>query len=217
VLFVDDEPAVHRSIVRALRGTRLEVLAADCARDALGIMREHHVDVLVSDIDMPGMNGLELMKHARGEFPATLRVLLTGNATLPRTMEAINDGEVCRFLAKPFERDGLLDALGALAAKIQEQRRGGEAEAHATRRRELEAWAEAMFPGCLAIARNGAAEVIVDPPPEHVALLDRDCYPRLVPGEGSIPPASGGRHPLGGSTPSTRPTDAPVQRSERPA
>ncbi len=171
VLFVDDEPAVLRSIVRALRGSSFEVLAADGAADALALMRERHIDVLVTDIDMPGMSGLELVKLARREFPATLRMLLTGAGTMARTLEAINEGEVYRFFSKPFDFELFQATMRGLVNRLERLRRDGEAEARAARRKELHQWIEQTFPGTFEIARGDDGAIVVDPSPEDWALL----------------------------------------------
>jgi DNA-binding NtrC family response regulator len=173
VLFVDDDPAVLRSIVRALRGSPFEVLAADGAAEALAILRERHVDVLVSDIDMPEMTGLELIKIVRREFPSTLRMLLTGAGSFARTLEAINEGEVYRFFAKPFDFEIFQETMRGLVDRIARLRRDGEIEARASRRSELHRWIEAAFPGTLAFARNDEGEVLVQPSQEDLALLDQ--------------------------------------------
>src|ERR1700722_12887424 len=94
ILFVDDEPPLPPSIARALLGSPFDVLSANGAAEALALMRKRTGDVLVSDIDMPGMSGLDLVAVVRSEFPATLRMVLTGAGTMARTLEAINDGEV---------------------------------------------------------------------------------------------------------------------------
>jgi DNA-binding NtrC family response regulator len=172
VLFVDDEPAILRAIVRALRGSSFEVLAADSAEDALALMRARGVDVLVSDIDMPGMSGLELVKLVRREFPATLRMLLTAAGTMTRTLEAINEGEVHRFFTKPFDFELFRATMRSLVERIEKLRRDGELDARAARRAEFYRWVEEVFPGTLDVVRNEAGEVVIDPPAEDLQLLD---------------------------------------------
>jgi DNA-binding NtrC family response regulator len=173
VLFVDDEPAILHAIVRALRGSPFEVLTVDSAAAALARMRESSVDVLVTDIDMPEMSGLELVKLVRREFPATVRIVLTGAATMGRTLEAINEGEVHRFFGKPFDLD-LFDAtLRGLVERIRRLRREGELETRKMRRDELYRWVEHAFPHTLDLVRDESGRVVIDPPVEDVQLLDR--------------------------------------------
>jgi DNA-binding NtrC family response regulator len=177
VLFVDDEPAIRRAIVRALVGSAYEVLVAESAEHALVLMRARSVDVLVSDIDMPGMSGLDLLKIVRREFPATVRMLLTGAGTLPRTLEAINEGEVHRFFTKPFDLALFSATMSGLIERIARLRRDHEREAQAARRDELFRWVEATFPGTLSVARNASGEVVVEVSHEDLAMLGSS--PRL--------------------------------------
>ncbi len=71
---------------------------------------------------MPGMSGLELVKIVRREFPATLRMLLTGAGTMDRAIEAINEGEVHRFFTKPFDFELFLATMKRLAERIEKLR-----------------------------------------------------------------------------------------------
>jgi DNA-binding NtrC family response regulator len=162
VLFVDDEPAILRSIARVLSRSKVEVFTAEGAAAGLELLRSRRVDVLVSDIDMPGMNGLELLRIVRREHPSTLRMLLTGHATFERALHAINEGEVIRFFTKPFDAELFRRTLDALADRIARSRREGDAELVRSRTAELEAWVEATFPGALAVARGPGGDVEID-------------------------------------------------------
>jgi len=162
VLFVDDEPAILRAIKRTLQNVPLEVLTASDGRAALTLLDERRIDVLVSDIDMPGMNGLELLALARRHHPTTLRMLLTGQSTLDRALQAINEGEVVRIFPKPFAPDAFRAALESLAHRVTQLRRDGEDSARLARRREMLQWLEGRFPGTTAVATNEAGDVLLD-------------------------------------------------------
>jgi DNA-binding NtrC family response regulator len=163
LLFVDDEPAVTRAIARAIAArTGFEVLTASSGEEALRILKTQSVDVLVSDIDMPVMNGLELVRTARREHPTTLRILLTGAGTMDRAVNAINEGEVVRFFAKPFDPDAFGRALGDLGERILMLRRERHAEAQRARCKELFDWIERCYPGTLDFPRNESGEVVID-------------------------------------------------------
>jgi DNA-binding NtrC family response regulator len=163
VLFVDDEPAVTRAIARTIvTRTGFDVLTASCAQEALEILRSRSVDVLVSDIDMPVMNGLELVRIARRDFPTTLRILLTGAGTMDRAVNAINEGEVVRFFAKPFDVETFTRALGDLGERILMLRRERHAEAQRERCQELFDWIEERYPGTLDFERDASGAVVID-------------------------------------------------------
>lgn len=101
VLFVDDEPNITRSIKYILRKEAYEVLSANSADEALNMLEQKPVDVVISDEHMPGMSGTKLLSIIKQEYPHTVRIIMTGNASLETAVAAINEGEIYRFLIKP--------------------------------------------------------------------------------------------------------------------
>lgn len=101
VLLVDDDVRVTEALVRALRNEPWQFVTAASGTDALAILESTPVDVIVSDERMPGMAGSEFLAHARNRWPATVRIILSGQASLDAAVRAINEGEVFRFLLKP--------------------------------------------------------------------------------------------------------------------
>ena len=162
MLFVDDEEAVLRAIARVLSGGAFEVLTTSHPTDALRMLGEREIDVLVSDIDMPEMNGLDLLRAAQREHPRVLRMLLTGSATLDRALHAINEGEVVRFFTKPFRAELFRLAMDALAERIASGRRQQAESVRTARQRELHRWLDARFPGLLELTRTADGEVVLD-------------------------------------------------------
>jgi len=162
ILFVDDEPKVLKAIERSLATAACEVLTAPGAREALAILDARPVDLLVSDIDMPGMSGLELVKLARARHPATIRMLLTGRGTLEKAIASINEGEVLRFFTKPFDVRLFRRTLLSLVERIDRLRREGVERAREARRAQLLAWMAARFPGSTEVARDERGELILD-------------------------------------------------------
>jgi DNA-binding NtrC family response regulator len=101
VLLVDDEPNVSSALKRALMHEPFEFLSATSGEQALEIMAEHPVHVVVADEQMPGMQGSQLLAIVRRRYPRVVRFILSGQATLESAVRAINDGEVHRFFLKP--------------------------------------------------------------------------------------------------------------------
>ena len=116
ILFVDDESNVIQSMKRQLR-KRFPMKTALSGDEALRkIKEEGPFAVIVSDMRMPGMNGIELLKKVKNLYPDTVRIMLTGNADQETAIEAVNSGEIFRFLTKPCSTAVLVPAL-ALAQR----------------------------------------------------------------------------------------------------
>jgi two-component system, probable response regulator PhcQ len=101
VLLVDDEPYVTEALARALRREPFEFLTATSGEEAHNILKRTHVDVVISDEQMPGMSGVEFLSIIRRQFPRTIRMILSGQASLEAAVRAINEGGVHRFFLKP--------------------------------------------------------------------------------------------------------------------
>jgi response regulator RpfG family c-di-GMP phosphodiesterase len=106
VLCVDDEPFVVASLSRLLRH-EYNVITATSGEQALQIVMQQRIDVLVSDQRMPGMKGVDLLKRVRDVSPATMRILLTGYADLNAIVDSVNEGEVFRYITKPWKNEVL--------------------------------------------------------------------------------------------------------------
>ena len=116
LLFVDDERRVLTSM-RAMFRRDYEVLLANSGQEAIDLLRDHSVDVIVSDQRMPGMTGVEVLKAVKRLAPNAMRILLTGYADLQAIEASINEGEVFRYLTKPCPSEQLKEAIG-LAAEV---------------------------------------------------------------------------------------------------
>lgn len=111
ILIVDDEIEILAAMQRNLRNDYL-VTVAKGAKEALEIINSSApFAVILSDFKMPEMNGLELLRIVKSNFPDTIRVLLTGYADLDLSIKAINDGYVFRFLTKPVEFEVIKQTL----------------------------------------------------------------------------------------------------------
>jgi C4-dicarboxylate-specific signal transduction histidine kinase len=110
VLFVDDEPE-NLTVFEAACADRFSVLIASSALQALELLRQHPVSVLIADQRMPFMTGLELLERVRLEFPEIVRMLVTAYTDVKTAMDAINRGQVRRYLSKPWDHDELLTTI----------------------------------------------------------------------------------------------------------
>jgi response regulator RpfG family c-di-GMP phosphodiesterase len=111
VLLVDDEESILNSLRRLLRGQPYEVLLATSGAQALEIMALEPVDLVMSDARMPNMDGATLLAHIHQHYPDTLRILLTGYVDLTTIVKAINEGQIDRYISKPWHDEELLLTL----------------------------------------------------------------------------------------------------------
>jgi two-component system, probable response regulator PhcQ len=125
ILLVDDEPNVTEALKRAFRREPYELLTATSGAAALELLQRERVEVVVSDEQMPGMCGSEFLSRVRQQFPHTIRMILSGQASLEAAVRAINEGEVYRFFLKPCNPTDLMFTIQqALTHKrLEEQSR----------------------------------------------------------------------------------------------
>lgn len=120
-LFVDDDERILNAL-RALFRNDYEVLTAASGAKALELLEQHDVAIVVSDQRMPEMTGVELLREVRKHAPRTVRLLLTGYSDLAAMVGSINEGEVFRFVKKPWDNDEIREVMAeatALAMKVR--------------------------------------------------------------------------------------------------
>lgn len=119
ILLVDDEERILRSLGMLLR-MHYQVFATSDGHEALDILRREKIHVLISDQRMPVMTGTELLRQAREIAPDTIRILLTGYADADAAVAAVNEGEIFRYINKPWGPKELRDTI-AQAVGIAQQ------------------------------------------------------------------------------------------------
>lgn len=110
ILLVDDEERILRSLGMLLR-MHYQVFATSDGYEALAILQREKIHVLISDQRMPIMTGTELLREARKVAPDTVRILLTGYADADSAVAAVNDGEIFRYISKPWGPKELRDTI----------------------------------------------------------------------------------------------------------
>jgi response regulator RpfG family c-di-GMP phosphodiesterase len=106
IMIVDDEPANLRTLLRLFRQD-YQIVTAESGPDALALLQQHDVALLISDQRMPGMSGIELMKKTVAVRPQMVKILLTGYTDVESLIESINCGLVYRYITKPWNNDDL--------------------------------------------------------------------------------------------------------------
>ena len=116
VLCVDDEPNILSSLRRMLSLEGFQVSTADSGAAALAHMAKEPADVVISDLQMPQMNGAELLAQIHQQWPRTMRLMLTGASDMTAAVEAINKGEIYRYVAKPWNDEELISTIQSALA-----------------------------------------------------------------------------------------------------
>lgn len=113
VLLVDDEPNILNSYKRTLRKA-FDIDVASSGDEALKLIAQgKKYAVIVTDMQMPNMNGLELLKRVKELLPDTVRIMLTGNSDQGTAVNAVNIGDVFRFICKPCDGDTLINTISS--------------------------------------------------------------------------------------------------------
>ena len=126
LLLVDDEENILRSLVRQLRGEGYRILTATGGAEALQILAANEVHVILSDQRMPAMSGSEMLSHAKELYPDTVRMVLSGYSDLASVTDAINRGNIYRFLFKPWDDDLLRENIREAFDRYELGRKGAQ-------------------------------------------------------------------------------------------
>lgn len=105
VLFVDDEPSILSAISRATSEEHFTAIFVKSGQEALRIFEERPISVIVTDMRMPGMDGLALLKIIREKYPSTVRMVLSGYTQLSQVLVTVNQGEIFQFIPKPWQME----------------------------------------------------------------------------------------------------------------
>lgn len=107
LLLVDDEASILSALRRLLRPLGYRILTAEGGQAGLELLAAEPVDLVISDMRMPVMDGAQFLEQVRARSPETIRILLTGYADISSTIAAINKGEIYRYIAKPWDDNDL--------------------------------------------------------------------------------------------------------------
>lgn len=133
ILFVDDEQSVLNALRRALRKEGYEMIFSTDPEEALRTIGERQVDIVVSDHLMPNMTGIEFLSLVSRLHAQVFRIVLTGQADVNMAITAINEGQVNRFMTKPWDDGELKTVLRQAAKELVIRRRMEEAQKQGAR------------------------------------------------------------------------------------
>jgi len=174
ILFIDDETNILRALERVFFDDDYEILTACSAGEALEILsRLSPIQVVVSDYRMPQMNGVELLRTVREKWPETVRAVLSGYADTEAIVSAINDGQIYRFIPKPWNDVELRMTIAAAVKQYQRlQKEIHYAESMQQKIDDLER-ENSFLVQRIAVSADGIApEEILDNLPAGIMVLD---------------------------------------------
>ena len=119
IAFIDDEPRILRSLKMHFRQSHDVFITTD-ASELMKYVSEHDVQVVISDQRMPDKQGTEVLRDIKAASPNTLRILLTGYADLNAVIDSVNEGEIYRYITKPWQNDELKQIVNK-ATEIAQQ------------------------------------------------------------------------------------------------
>ena len=162
VLFVDDDPVTLEMLKRSLREEGYLVLTAFSPDQALEIMKEQPVDLIVSDEIMSGMNGTELLAMVRNLYPETIRIILTGHPDTEVITKAVTDGGVYRFFTKPWNRIDLIVTIRQALAQKRLAEKHSSLEAKYRNQTEILEKLEKQHPGITRLDTDEDGVIVID-------------------------------------------------------
>lgn len=161
LLIVDDEDGVRRALTRALRADGYRMLTASSGEEGMRVLESEPVQLVLSDHRMGALSGIQFLHQVRERWPDTLRILLTGYADLQMAIDAINQGELYRFLTKPWEDLDLRQAIRLGFERLDLSRENQRLrDTVADQQRHL-AKLERQFPGIASVNRDAGGAVVV--------------------------------------------------------
>jgi two-component system, probable response regulator PhcQ len=175
ILIVDDESHVIAALKRSLMDDCYQITGATSGEEALQHMGQQRFKVVISDERMPGMGGAEFLSIVCGRYPETIRIILTGHASIEATMKAVNSGEIYRFFTKPWDDIELRLALRTAIEKYdleEENRRLLRTVKHQSQ--ELR-YLENHFPGISQVRKDSRGAILIDLSDDELAAIVTEC------------------------------------------
>jgi len=106
ILFVDDEENILKSLRRGLIDEPYKTLFANSAKEALEILEQEKIHILVTDMRMPEMGGLDLLRIVKKKYPDIVKIVLSGYTQVTTLLTAINQGDIHKYITKPWDLEG---------------------------------------------------------------------------------------------------------------
>lgn len=179
ILVVDDDPAFISLVKEAFRMEPYKLLAAFSALEAMELLAKEPVDIVLSDDIMPGMCGSEFLAIVRRLYPKTVRIMLTGYASLEAAIRSINEGEIYRFLRKPCNIFDLAITIRTALRKKEQIKENQMMIQMARKKCESLESLERGYPGITTIRKGGRNEILLNEETGELKILMDECRASL--------------------------------------
>lgn len=166
VLIVDDEENVCHALRRSLRKEGYELIFGHEPAEGLELLKKQPVDMVISDHLMPNMTGLDFLKLVRERYPDAMRLMLTGHADMQTAVDAINHGNIYRFLTKPWDDTELKVTLFLAFEQLDLERENRRLLAMVRRQFDFIKRLEVEHPGIGHVVRDEDGAILIDEAPE---------------------------------------------------
>lgn len=161
LLLVDDEENVRNALRRSLRKENYIVHTAAGPHEGLDLLKQHAIDVVISDHLMPKMTGLEFLRLVHDRHPDVGRIMLTGHADMETAIKAINEGEIYRFLQKPWDDVEMKVVVHLALEHVELERENRKLLAAVRRQAEFIHDLEGKYPGISSVVRDAEGAIIL--------------------------------------------------------
>ncbi|MBW2703675.1 MAG: response regulator [Deltaproteobacteria bacterium] len=162
ILFVDDDPNILKALQRTMHKEPYDCYFAEGPKEALDVLHREDISLLVSDHYMPDMDGLTFLKKIRDSDPQVVRVLMTGAPELDLAIKAINEGEVYRFLTKPWNDVDLRITIRQLMDFIDLRRENQSLMDTVRRQRDFIDNLSKDHPDIFDVKRDASGAIVID-------------------------------------------------------
>ncbi|GFO56756.1 hypothetical protein GMSM_37630 [Geomonas sp. Red276] len=162
ILIVDDEPHVISALGRELAEEPYQLQGSGGGAEALRMMEHRRFKVVISDEMMPGMEGAEFLSRVKKLYPETVRIMLTGHASLQSAMRAVNSGEIYRFFTKPWNEAELKMSLRSAVEKYDLEEENRRLLKTVRRQSQELRYLERSYPGISTIRRDADNAIHLD-------------------------------------------------------
>ena len=179
ILIVDDEPAVLSALKRALADEPFTVHTAESGTEGLGIIKGTQIKLVISDEKMPGMSGSEFLSAVKKLFPDTIRIMLTGHASIESAMKAVNQGEIYRFFSKPWDEYELKLSIRSALEKYDLEAENRELLKTVKRQACELKQIEKSYPGITSLNKDAEGNLIIPDPEDSQGDLS-DIVSRIA-------------------------------------